>query len=165
MKTITEKDKFREFEEPFKECFKELIECELDGLSHYRDSCSDNTIGHILWFVSNSGRYYCRRRWGDLEINAEELLDDASKFRFSLLREQWEEEVKDDLSFCINCGRASGFTTELICKLCWHDILGRMDDKIRKDVHAELSPCGYTEFLERYKALHLLEFGDDFRMG
>lgn len=34
-----------------------------------------------------------------------------------------------------------------------------MDDEIREQVHAELSPCTDEEFLTRYQELHVQKYG------
>lgn len=39
-----------------------------------------------------------------------------------------------------------------------------MDDEIREDLHAELSPCSAQEFLDRYVEEHANKFAEDFRI-
>ena len=39
-----------------------------------------------------------------------------------------------------------------------------MDDELREQVHAELAPCTYQEFLDRYCELHLEKYGEDFQV-
>lgn len=39
-----------------------------------------------------------------------------------------------------------------------------MDDDIREELAAELSPCTYQEFADAYSAAHLAKFGEIFRV-
>ncbi len=39
-----------------------------------------------------------------------------------------------------------------------------MDDDIREELAAELSPCTYQEFCDAYSAAHLAKFGEIFRV-
>lgn len=38
-----------------------------------------------------------------------------------------------------------------------------MDDEIREELHAELSPCGNQEFLDAYVERHAQKYGEDFQ--
>lgn len=44
----------------------------------------------------------------------------------------------------------------------WNATVNYMDDEIREQVHAELSPCTNEEFLDRYEELHLAKYGTEF---
>ena len=40
-----------------------------------------------------------------------------------------------------------------------------MDDDVREDLHAELSPCSAQAFLDRYIEEHAKKFAEDFRIN
>jgi hypothetical protein len=92
--TITEEDKFNEFEESFKKCFKEICELEAEGITDKK----------INWFVDDSGKCYCQV-WGlncaysnsDLESNREKYLDEDPICHFILIIGRWEDEVRAEL--------------------------------------------------------------------
>lgn len=39
-----------------------------------------------------------------------------------------------------------------------------MDDEIREELHAELSPCDDQEFLDAYVERHAEKYGEDFQV-
>ena len=39
-----------------------------------------------------------------------------------------------------------------------------MDDELREEIHAELSPCTEEEFLREYERRHLEKFGEEFQV-
>lgn len=39
-----------------------------------------------------------------------------------------------------------------------------MDDEIREELAAELSPCTYQEYCDAYSAAHLAKYGEIFRV-
>lgn len=55
-----------------------------------------------------------------------------------------------------------GMPIELVNSRSWQNLADYMDDDIREDVHAELSPCTRTEFLTAYLRRDPNWFGTDY---
>ena len=47
----------------------------------------------------------------------------------------------------------------------WDAVVELMDDDLREQVHAELSPCSEAEFLARYSELHEQKYGEPFEIN
>ena len=78
-----------------------------------------------------------------------EGVDNVQGYIKRLIREDMEAEVIDQVD-------------EIMDKGLYDAAVNLMDDDLRKDIHAILSPCSDREFLTMYLIRHKQVFGDDF---